>query len=63
MTEFKEGDLVRTRMDWRRGGEVGLIVDIEVPYDHRARIVIGVAWPHVADTRWYWTRDLVKVTG
>ena len=64
MTEFKEGDLVRAipRLS-HHADEVGLIVDIQVPCDPRARIVIGVVWPHVADTRWYWTRDLVKVTG
>ena len=69
VTELREGDLVQIRQICRTAsyvGEVGLVVEIE----ERARLQphipvawIGVAWPHVADTRWYCISDLVKVTG
>ena len=69
VTEFREGDLVQIRQICRAAsyaGEVGLVVEIE----ERARLQphipvawIGVAWPHVADTRWYCITDLEKVTG
>ena len=66
MTEFKEGDLVRVPTYRRHGLDalrVGLIVELKEEGFVGDGPLVGVVWPHVATTRWYWTTDLVKVTG